>query len=100
MNPVFKEIIEDLNKKAGKNFRWQSKNTQSQISARIKEGFKVEDFKKVHSNKVAAWLNDKEMNQYLRPETLYRPSHFESYLNENHKSQEGKNYGQSGEIDI
>jgi len=90
MSLVYKEIIDDLNRRSGKNFRWQSKNTQTQIAARMKEGFTVEDFKKVHTNKTADWLGDEKMSRFLRPETLYRPGHFESYLNENHNDKLSK----------
>ena len=77
----FQEIIEDFNKKSGKNFRWQSKETQKMIRARWEEGFTLEDFLQVHTNQCAAWKGHPRMDQYLRPETLYRPAHFESYLN-------------------
>ena len=76
----FKEIIEHLNQKSGKNYRYSSKATQKHIKARIKEGFTLEDFKRVIDWKVSKWIGT-DMEQYLRPETLFGTK-FESYLNE------------------
>lgn len=76
----FKEIIEHLNRKSGKNYRYSSKATQKHIKARIKEGFTLEDFKRVIDWKVSKWIGT-DMEQYLRPETLFGTK-FESYLNE------------------
>ena len=37
--------------------------------------------------KTSQWLNDKKMNIYLRPKTLFNASNFESYLNEIRKEE-------------
>ena len=79
------EIIDYLNQKTGKHFKSNSKATKTLILARLKEGCTVDEFKKVIDNKCYTWLGT-EQEQYLRPETLFRPSHFESYLNETIKS--------------
>lgn len=75
------EIIKYLNAKTGKDFRHSSQATVRLIEARLNEGYQVEDFKKVIDNKVMEWKGT-EQEQYLRPETLFSPSHFESYLNQ------------------
>lgn len=80
----FELIINYLNEKAGTYYRHTSKKTQTLIRARYKETFTTEDFKKVIDNKVAEWLSDPQMNQYLRPETLFGTK-FESYLNQKPK---------------
>ena len=79
LNDIYKDVIEYLNLKAGKNFKLVESN-KKHINARIKEGFTLDDFKKVIDNKVTEWKNDDKMNQYLRPETLFS-SKFQSYLN-------------------
>lgn len=79
---IYKDIIDYLNIKTNKNYKASSKSTQSFIKARIKEGFKLEDFKKVIDNKFYSWKEDPKMNIYLRPNTLFGTK-FESYLNEN-----------------
>lgn len=77
----YKEIIDYLNKKTNKNFKYTSKSTQRLINARFKEKFTVDDFKTVIDTKTSQWLKDKKMSAYLRPDTLFGTK-FESYLNE------------------
>lgn len=76
--PAVREIIEYLNQKTGSNYRATTKATQTKIRARLSEGFSVDDFKRVINIKCAEWLNDANMSQYLRPETLFGTK-FESY---------------------
>ena len=80
--PEFKEIIDYFNEKAGTKYMHTSKSTQAAINARLNDRFSVNDFKAVIDIKVKKWLNDPKMRDYLRPETLFAASHFESYLNE------------------
>ena len=79
---VVKEVIDYLNQKAGTKYRPTTAATKRLVGARLKEGFTVDDCKKVIDNKVADWLNDEKMKNYLRPNTLFQASKFESYLNE------------------
>lgn len=74
-----REIILYFNEKTGKKF---GADAGGFISARLNDGFTIEDCKKVIDIKTAQWLNDPENNKYLRPLTLFRPSNFEGYLNE------------------
>lgn len=76
------EIIGDLNTKLGTNFTTTRIETIKNISARLKEGFTVEQFKKVHTVKIRDWKNDPMMSKHLNPSTLYRPSNFEKYVNQ------------------
>ena len=62
------------------NLRFQNATNQLDNTARIKEGFTLEDFKRVIDWKVSKWIGT-DMEQYLRPETLFGTK-FESYLNE------------------
>ena len=75
------EIVAYLNAKTGKHFKRDSAANVRFINSRLKEGYTVEDFKKVIDNKTAEWKGT-EQDQYLRPETLFTASHFESYLNQ------------------
>lgn len=81
-HPPYKEVIEYLNEKAGKNFNHKAKGNKKFISARYNEGNSLEDFKYVIDVKVADWLNDKHMKTYLKPETLFNSTNFEKYKNE------------------
>lgn len=77
----FFEIIADLNRQSGKNFRASTRATREMIRARWKEGATFEDFEYIHRVKCAQWAGT-DQDKFLRPETLYRPHHFESYRNE------------------
>jgi uncharacterized phage protein (TIGR02220 family) len=92
-NIEYNNIIAYLNEKAGTNYKASTPKTQKLIGARIKEGFKLEDFKAVIDNKCNDWLNT-EWQQYLRPDTLFGTK-FESYLNSksyNGNKVKGRNY--------
>lgn len=77
----YAEIINYLNQQAGTKYKHTSKATQGLIKARYKEGFTFTDFITVIDKKIATWLRDEKMVQYLRPQTLFGTK-FESYLNE------------------
>ena len=77
---IAKDVISYLNQAANTSFKASSKNTQSLINARTREGFTVDDFKAVIDGRVKAWANDPKMSEYLRPQTLFGTK-FESYLN-------------------
>lgn len=73
------EIIDYLNKVCGTHYRYGDK-TIGLIKTRMKEGFTIDDFKKVIDKKFADWGKG-DMAKYLRPETLFGTK-FEGYLNE------------------
>lgn len=74
------EIVDHLNQRAGTHYKATTASTRKLIKARLKEGFTVDEFKMVIDKKCADWLNNRDMGQYLRPETLFG-NKFESYLN-------------------
>ncbi len=73
------EIVSFLNSATGKEFKPDSKKTQTLVAARMAEGWGLEDFKKVISGRVEKWRDDFKMVDFLRPETLFG-NKFESYL--------------------
>ncbi|WP_439195017.1 phage replisome organizer N-terminal domain-containing protein [Bacillus pacificus] len=77
----YQEIVKYLNDKAETQYKHKSKKTRELINARWKDGFTLDDFKKVIDTKVNQWINDSNMCGYLRPITLFGTK-FESYLNE------------------
>lgn len=85
-NIMVAEIISYLNEKTGKNFKSGVAKNRDLIKARLKEGYSVEDFKKVIDIKVTEWLNDENMSKFLRPETLFS-NKFEGYLNQKPKQE-------------
>lgn len=72
-------VIEKLNELAGTRYR-ASKNSLQPIVARLNEGFTLEELLMVVEYKCQEWKGT-DMQKYLRPETLFRPSKFEGYLN-------------------
>lgn len=77
----YREIIDYLNEKTGKRYSATSRVNQGHISARLKEGFTIEDFKHVIDVKCFQWKDDAKMAKFLRPETLFGTK-FDRYLNE------------------
>lgn len=74
------DIISYLNSICNTNYKSNTKNTIKHIKARLNEGYTVEDFKTVIDKKYGEWTGT-EMEQYLRPATLFGTK-FESYLNQ------------------
>lgn len=75
------QILDYLNLKAGKSYR-MGKAHKTLIDARFNEGYSLDEFRKVIDNKVADWGTDAQMEQYLRPATLFQASKFDGYLNQ------------------
>ncbi|PIC59219.1 hypothetical protein CSV80_01445 [Sporosarcina sp. P12(2017)] len=75
-------VIAYLNEKTGKQFKAASAATKKFINARVKEGYTQQDFVQVIDLKVSQWNNNPEYRAYLRPSTLFNPTNFENYLNE------------------
>lgn len=80
-SPIHKDVIDYLNEKIGARYKASSAINKRLIDARVKEGYTLDDFKRVIDNKVASWAQDQKMSKYLRPQTLFGTK-FESYLNE------------------
>lgn len=72
-------VIDYMNSVSGKKYR-HIKSNRDRVLARLGEGYSVEDCKTVVKKMWDAWKNT-EMEQYFRPETLFRPTKFEGYLN-------------------
>ncbi|MDQ1341166.1 MAG: hypothetical protein QG567_2324 [Campylobacterota bacterium] len=77
---IYSDVISHLNQTLGKAYKPTTESTVKLIKARLKDGFTLEDFKKVHIVKYSEW-NNTDMQKFLRPETLYGTK-FESYLNQ------------------
>lgn len=79
----FERIIDYLNRKTNRTgnqkFSPANKQTQKLIKGRFSEGYEAEDFKTVIDNKCREW-GGTEMATYLTPNTLFKPTTFETYL--------------------
>jgi uncharacterized phage protein (TIGR02220 family) len=81
-NNIYSEVLDYLNQKAGTHYR-QVESNYKHIKARLQD-FSVEDLKSVINKKCKEWIGT-DFEKYLTPETLFRPSNFEKYLNQNIK---------------
>lgn len=76
---ICKEVISYLNLKAKKNFKVDTASHHKFIKARLKEGYTLEDFKKVVDIMSAKWIGT-EYDDYLQPQTLFG-NKMDNYLN-------------------
>ena len=79
-----KEIIDYLNINTNKRYTYNNKSFNRHITARLKDGFTVDEFKLVIDKKCREWKGT-EFEQYLKPTTLFSQAHFEEYLNQPEK---------------
>jgi uncharacterized phage protein (TIGR02220 family) len=80
MEEVYESIISYLNQKAGTGYKSQTTSYRGFINARLKAGYKIEDFYQVIDKKSSEWIGT-DFQKFLRPETLFG-NKFESYLNQ------------------
>lgn len=73
-------VLDYLNQKTGRQYKRVPAHA-NRIKARIKEGYTLEDFKRVVDFKVSEWTGKDDFEKYLRPETLFGTK-FDSYLAE------------------
>jgi uncharacterized phage protein (TIGR02220 family) len=76
-----KIVLEFLNEKTSRNFRAVEANLAF-IEARLRSGVEVQDCKTLIARKVRDWGTNPTMMPYLRPETLFNKTKFETYLAE------------------
>lgn len=81
------DILSYLNDRTGKKYKANNQTTKKHIVARFNEGYEYDDFITVIDNKCNEWLNNKDMQQYLRPSTLFGTK-FEAYLNQKSSNKE------------
>ena len=73
-------VIGALNRLTGRQFDPMGDNTLYLIGRLLDLGYGVDDLLTVVGGMCRKWLTDEKMAFYLRPETLFSPEHFESYL--------------------
>lgn len=81
MNTPEIEVLNLLNELAGKKFK-PIKSNIGPISARLKDGYTVQELKEIVQVKTLEWKNNEVMNPHLCPTTLFRPSNADKYLNQ------------------
>lgn len=88
LTEITKKVVEHLNERNNSNFRPTTKTTKQKISARLNEGYKLDDFIVVIDKKSKEWKNT-EFEKFLCPETLFG-NKFEKYLNQKDNSNSSK----------
>ena len=101
-------ILTDLNDICGTKFSLKTKPSRALVSARLDEGYSYDDFITVIKKKNEEWKNT-DMQQYIRPQTLFSAKHFDEYLNSkavvkkttnsSHAVQSQENFPQKGEVE-
>lgn len=87
--PQVAQIVERLNERTGCAYRPTTAETVKAVSGRLSEGYTVEDFFAVIDSKASEWGGDPKMRKYLTPQTLFRQSNFERYVNATRVSPKG-----------
>lgn len=90
-----KTVLAELNALTGG--KWNvGREYGTLLRRRLTEGAKVEDLLSIVRVKAAKWGNDAEMRDNLNPETLFRPKHFQRYLEEGRRYAEAQRGGSNG----
>jgi uncharacterized phage protein (TIGR02220 family) len=76
------EVMTLFNKLTGKTYKHSTSSYREKINARIEDGYTMRDFEKVITWKLKDWGKDAKMKKHITPDTLFRPGHFDRYLNE------------------
>lgn len=76
------QMIEYFNLITGRRFRLNNKTYLKAIENRFKDGYTEEQMREVIQVKTLEWKNNPTMSVHLNPETIFRPSNFEKYVNQ------------------
>lgn len=79
-------VMEMFNQECNSKFSTSAKSNITHIMARIKDGHTFDDCVLVIKDRKEKWGEDPKMCEYIRPSTLFAPSHFEEYLNSARRS--------------
>lgn len=83
------DVIENFISVTGKKIKLND-HRKKLILARKKEGYGLEDFKEVIRKKNKEWKGNSQMDKHLTPDTLFSPSKFTKYV-EQDEPKEGSN---------
>ena len=86
-----REAIDILNEAAGTGFKYTKTNI-GHVTARLAEGFTLDDIRAVVASKVSSWGGDPNMREYLRPQTVFGTK-FDAYLQASSSLSSGKGRG-------
>jgi len=81
LQPTISKVVARINELAGTAYKPDSKIVLDGLVSRLRAGAIEQDLMAVVENRWAEWGADSRMRQYFNPETLFRESKFEKYLN-------------------
>jgi uncharacterized phage protein (TIGR02220 family) len=83
-DPVVESLIDEtiayLNAHAGKHYLAKAEPNREFVRARVKDGYGFDDFRFVIENQWLEWRGTTS-EKYMRPETLFNATKFQSYIN-------------------
>ncbi len=94
----YEEIISYMNSVFKSKYKPTSKSFGPMLHARMEEGYPVAAFKAVIDHRYKIWHDDEKMKQYLRPDTLFRPKHFEIYVEQARMDLNKKKHSEETEV--
>jgi uncharacterized phage protein (TIGR02220 family) len=68
-----------LNEQAGRNYR-PVKSNLSRLQALLADGYTFQEVEQVIARKCLEWRDNPQMEQYLRPKTLFSAENFSNYF--------------------
>lgn len=88
-NPEIEQALKFMSDLYKEDFNATKQNSKH-LKSRLKE-VGLEDVKKVIANRYSEWSGTK-MEKYLRPQTIFRPTKFEMYLQEANRTRQGEGF--------
>jgi len=82
---VVDEVFEFFRQKTGSKVRSTTQSLRSCIQARLDDGYTLDDCKKAIMFSYASKKDNPEQRQYIRIDTIFRPSKFSGYLDAWHR---------------
>lgn len=93
------DVLAHLNTVCGTRFSLKGEHSRSLVRARLHD-YSAEELKRAVSNMASHWKGNPDMERYLRPETLFRASKFDGYLNTKPKQEEFGKYSGLKVVDL
>lgn len=93
------EVIDFMNNLYRRNFRNDSSAVKTNLTQRLIENG-IEDVKLVIANRYSEWKDDSFMSKYLTPETIFKKSKFDKYLEEAQRTRVGESFTTADNIDL
>jgi uncharacterized phage protein (TIGR02220 family) len=91
LQPIVDRVTAKMNSYAGTQYQPNSKIILNGLVRRLQDGRSETECNMVVEDRWRAWRDKPDMLQHYNPETLFRESHFEKYLNAARMARNGNN---------